>query len=384
MPNNTLFGLAIQQDDALGTEALKMAGGYERMVSEDANFSYHILTDMGMAPIKSQDNLPPEIGGRALPTGAYVAGIWAEGPASMICRLDNRFGWLLLAALGSVSTVADTTIENLAFMGAGPPGADAGINSHIFEFLSTDQYFVPWVTIRKLLPHTAAANQVGEVYQDGHIRTLTITGAAGAPVTADIDILARVNQNDYVFDYNPGWATPTYDDFDNFGVTSCEGHFRVGSTDFRVTNVSLTLSNQLLGAAQSIIVGDVDPVDFPNLGRFMQVTATFLVDNYDLYVDTFRGSSTGSGTDANVSCTVYQADLDVLLASQTYISGTEAYKLRIVSNPDEDNVAWTVQPLRIQPNQPVVLQVTGSIQAIASGYPVYIMLQNAAANYNMP
>lgn len=387
MPNNALFGVGIQQG-GFGqglSDYLRMSYGYEHVVSDPDNFHYFPLTDLGLSPIKGQAALPPEIGGRALPTGAYSTGAWAAGPVSMIPRLDNRLGWLLLAAMGDVSTVADTKVENLAILG-GVHGADAGINSHIFQFRTDDQYFVPWLTFRRLLPHSTAASSVGETYQDGRLATFTLTGAASAPVTVDIDCLARLNQSDYVFNYNPGWGTPTFDSFDKFAVTSCAGHFQVNSVAFDVTAVTATVGNILLPPGQSIIIGTIHPKDFPNLNRTFTVAATFLVSDWDFYVSTFVG--TAASGDSNVTCTVYKADLDVMLASQANISGTEPYRLRILSNPDADNAAWTVAPVRIVPNRPLVIQATTTVLAVEGTYwenhPVFIVLQNDQANYNLP
>jgi len=385
LPNNALFGLGIQQDDTSFAEHDKMAGGYEQRRTVDGDFSYFPLTDFGLGPVKNQDNLPPEIGGKALPTGAFVSGTWAEGAASMIARLDERLGWVLLAALGDVSSISDQTIAQHLDEVA---GTTPGVYTHAFRFYDTDQYFIPWLTMRRFLPHTDITADLGEVYQDGKVRSLTITGAAGAPVTCDLDLVARLPSADSAnpgtdFDFNPSWGAATFDDFDDFAVTSCDGHFTIEGTAFKVTNVAVTLTNQPLAPAQSVHIGTTHPLDYPNLGRNCQITATILVEDYNLYVSTFEGAA-NAGADADVSCLVYKADLDVMLASQTYVDGTEPYRIRIMSNTAEDNVAWQVQPLRIQPNRPIVLQVTANVQALASGMPVVFYLQNAKTGYIVP
>ena len=100
-------------------------------------------------------------------------------------------------------------------------------------------------------------------------------------------------------------------------------------------------------------------------------------------MSTFAGSSV-SATDSNVSCTIYNADLDVLVASQNTITGDHRYELRVVSNQSTDNAAWTVAPVRIIPDRPVVVTATCSVQALSSGDPIYIIIQNAKANYALP
>jgi len=294
-------------------------------------------------------------------------------------------GWLLLAAMGDVSTVANTEADDLAIF-SGVHGADTGVYSHIFQFKSTDQFFIPWLTIRRKLPHTTSTEVVGETFQDGRIAGWTLTAASGAPVMMDIDLVARMKQAASMFDYAPAWATATFDDFDKFGSTSCSGTFQIGSTTFNVIAISVAGANALLPPGQSIPIGSIHPLDFPNLGRTITVTATMLVDDWDLYVSTFVG--TASTTDADATCTVYKADLNVELASDVMITGVYPYKIKIASNPFEDNVAWAVRPLRITPNRPMVVQAMATVLAVEGSlwetHPFFIVLQNAKASYALP
>lgn len=388
LPNEALFGLGIQHGGGGQglSDYLEMTLGYEQPVSNDDDFSYYPLTDLGLAVIKGQDALPPEIGGKALPTGLFPTGAWVAGSVSMIPRLDDRLGWLLYAAMGDVSTVADTAAENLAILG-GTHGLDAGVNSHLFWFRSDNQYFVPWLTIRRLLPHTTTSKSVGETYEDGHVAGLTITAGSAAPVRADISMLARVKQTSSVFDYDPGWSAATFDDFWKFAVTSCDGHFKVNDVSFDATAVSVSIGNNLLPPQQTLRIGSMHPKDFPNLSRIATVSVTFLVSDWDFYVSTFVGSAV-SDTDSDVACTVYRADMDVMLASQQAITGTEPYRIRIVSNPFEDNAAWTVAPVRIVPNRPLVVNATCTVTAVEGDlwetHPFFIILQNDKANYTLP
>jgi len=389
MPNNTLFAMGIQQGGGGQglSDYLKMTLGYEHQVSENGNYNYYSLTDLALSVVKATDQIPDELGGRALTAGVFPTGTWAAGTASLVPRLDDSLGWLLLATMGDVSTVPDTKAENLALLG-GVHGADAGIYSHIFQFQYTDQYFVPWLSLRRLLPHTTSAKRVGESYQDGHVATFTLAAASAAAVRADVGFLARVWQQDYVFDYNPSWGEATFDDFQKFATTSCDGHFKVNDVSFDATGVSVTVNNSLLPPQQSLIIGSMHPIDFPNLTRTVNLTVSFLVSDWDFYVSTFYGESTVD-TDRNVACLVYQADVDVMLASQQNITGTtEPYRIRVLSNPDEDNVAWAIAPLRITPNRPLVVNATATVLATEGGlwenHPFFVILQNGQANYTLP
>jgi hypothetical protein len=393
MPNAALWGIGLQQG-AGATEQAKLIAGYDQVVAE-ANMHYFALTTLGFAPVKNVDNIPTEIGGRALTSGAFTAGVWAEGGVSMVPRMDDQFGWLLYAGLGQASTISDMKAEDLAICGGDGVTTTAGVNSHIFMLPLDNNHFLPWLTIHRLLPHATAGERVGEIAQDGHVRTLTITGAAAQPVTADIDIVARVKQTNYVFNIDPetnlSWS-PTYDEFDAFGVTSCEGHVRINSVDYQARSASMVFTNQNLAPAQSLIIGSVHPQDFPNLGKQVQITFTFLVDTYDLYLSTFVGTTVDASASSgeNVTCVVFLQDVDILFASQIAIGAagdaTEVHKLRLVSGYGLDNVDWQIRPLVITPGRPVEIQATGMIQAtdIDEGSPFFLILQNGQTNYALP
>lgn len=392
MPNKALFALGLQAG-AGATEYAKLVAGYEEVVAA-ANMHYFALTQLGFAPMKTVENVPDEIGGRALPAGAFTGGVWAEGGISMLPRLDNRFGWILYAATGQVSTVSDTKAEDLGICG-GASATTAGVYSHVFTLPDDNNYFLPWLTMHRLLPHGTPGERVGEIAQDGHVRTLTITAAAAQPVTADLDAVARVKQTNYVFNIDPetnlSWE-PEYDDFDSFGVASCDGHVRINSVDYKARSIAMTFTDQVLAPAQSLIVGSIHPQDFPNLSRQVQVTVTFLVDTYDLYLSTFVGTTVDASASSgeNPTCEVYLEDLDVMVASQLAMGAAgdadEPFRLRLVSGDGLDNVSWQIRPLVITPGRPVELQATGTIQSTsaAQGDPFYLILQNAQQGYYLP
>ena len=95
LTNDTLFGIAIQKGSG-ATQYELMSTGYDTPL-EPSDGYYFATTDIAVAPIKNMEALPPEIQARALPGGMFPTGAWMEGVASMIPRMDNRFGWLLLA-----------------------------------------------------------------------------------------------------------------------------------------------------------------------------------------------------------------------------------------------------------------------------------------------
>ena len=67
--------------------------------------------------------------------------------------------------------------------------------------------------------------------------------------------------------------------------------------------------------------------------------------------------------------------------SQELIGATsENYTLRLRSS-GSDNVSWFVRPLRATANRALVVQMTGLVQAVSSGDPFRIYLQNDTSDY---
>ncbi len=391
MPGGTLFAMALQQG-AGADDYARMAAGYDQLEATDANYYYYALTALGLQPVKGMNVLPQEIGGRALPSGVYSTGTWMAGGVQIIPRLDNRFGRMLLAGFGEAVTTADTTIQNHADLDDAT-GTDTGIHTHKFRFNPLDQYFVPWLSLRRMLPHNLATERVGEIFQDGHLASLAFGAQAASPLTAQAAFMARVNQTDYVFNADPAtalsWGAASYDGFHNFGVTNCAGHVMVNGVEFKAVGASTQLTNQLLPPQQSMYIGSMHPLDFPCLGRALQVTATFLVEDWDLYVSMFAGTNVdvSTPTHANVNCPVYTASLDVLIASQELIGATsEPYAIRVRSDHEgaTDNVAWAVQTVQLAPNRPVVMQIVGTVLGVDTGDPINVYLQNGQTDYALP
>ena len=379
LTNDSLFGIRVQAGTGATQYAL-MSSGYES-ANDPSDGYYFALTDLSLTPVKQMESLPPELNSNALPAGNFATGAWMEGTVSMVPRLDNRFGWLLLCQMGSVSTMEDTSMDDFE---AGTPGATADVTAHMFTFDRTNgQYFVPWFSAWRQLPHSTTTSRVLEKFQDAHMRSMTITVMAGAPVQVDMDMIGRLFQTDWVWSNPDPALSATYDGLENFAITSCSGYVKIDGTEYKVQSVSVTLTNQLLAPNQSIPIGTMHPIDFPCLGRGIQIVANFLIDDYSIYLKTFGGSTAALASGVNVSCSDYQGDIDIRILSKELIGATaEYYGMRLVSS-GSDNVSWGIRPLRVQPNRPVLMQLIGSVQAHATAHPFKIYLQNDTADYDV-
>lgn len=347
------------------------------------DFHWFPFTGCDFGPVQRQGALPMESGAQSLPRGVFKAGVHAAGGLDFIPRLENRFGWVLEAVCGDASTYGiEGTIQDYI----DTTGPTAGIHAHLFGFQDADEFSIPYLTTRRLLPHDTPASEVGEIIQDARIGAFTLNVMGQQIVTARIDMLGRMKAA-VPLDIFPGWATPTYDADDTFMVTSCAGSVQLSITDgepsaltsFDVRTASLIWTNNLLPPQAGARVGSPHPRDFPVLSRNIGVNVIVYVADYDLYVQTFGGPDSPV-TDTGWSCTPLKGDIDVTLQSPAEIGTTgEFYQLRYLTT--QGNVNWMTRPLVLVPNQPVLLQMTGMIAPVSSGRPFYIYLQNDTAAY---
>lgn len=345
-------------------------------------FSWFPLVNCDFGPLEGQDNLPPEIGGAALSRGRFKTGIVFGGNIDIVPRLYEDIGWLLHAAFGDVSTLTDATIAQYI---AGS-GSTVGVNAHRFGFMSTDEFWVPYLTAHKLLPHDTAASQVGEIAEDCRITNLALTATPAAVVAMRMGLLGRATAST-VWDINPGWSA-TYDNEDTFMVTSCAGSVKFKDTDdadyaeFDTGAVNFTLANNVLPPAQGRKIGSGHPVDYPVLSRAITLTTTCYASSYDLYMQSFGGVATPV-VDCGWSCIPYSGDFDITLQSAALIGATsEYYQMRLRTT--QSNCNFMVRPIVLTPNQPVVFQLVASVQNPDSGRPIDVYIQNNIATYAWP
>lgn len=342
------------------------------------DFYWFPFTGCDFSPVQRQGALPMESGAKSLPRGVFKAGVHAAGGLDFIPRLENRFGWILEAVCGDASFYDDQTIAQVI----AEAGATAGVDTHLFGFQDADEFAIPYLTTRRLLPHDTAASQVGEIIQDVRIGAFTLNVMGQQIVTARIDMLGRMKPT-VPLDLNPNWPDPTYDADDTFMVTSCAGSVKLSITDgtpstltaFDVRTASLIWTNNLLPPQAGARIGSPHPRDFPVLSRGIGINVIVYVADYDLYMQTLGGPA-NPVADTGWSCTPLKGDIDVTLLSPAEIASTgEYYTLRY--RTDQANINWMTRPIVLVPNQPVLVQMTGMVAPVSSGRPFYIYLQNA-------
>lgn len=378
MPENT-----IQQGTGGRIGILKQTAFNTINASADASFYYIAFTQSDFAVVEQTAVLPMEAGNtKALPRGMYKAGVQAAGGVTFIPRLENRFGYWLEAVCGDASSYADQTIAQVI----AAAGGEVGVNTHLFGFVDGDDFSLPYLTVHRYLPHSTAADQVGEIVQDVRVANWVLNIPAAAPVTNQFSMLGRANPAT-VWDINPGWAAPTLDDDDTFLVTSCAGSVQISIssgtpgtlTSFDAAGARLTWANNLLPPQQTRRVGSPHPKDFPVLSRAITLECTLFIEDYDLYMQTFSGPA-NPVIDSGWLCTPLAGDFDITLQSPELIGATTEYhQMRIRTTGA--NVRWAARPIPIIPNQVMMVQLTGTVVPAASVRDIWVWMQNNHANY---
>jgi hypothetical protein len=350
--------------------------------SNDANFHYIAFTGCDFAPVQMTGALPTESGATsALPQGLFKSGVHAEGGVDFIPRLEESIGYWLKAVFGDASKADNQNISQAI----AESGTTTGVYSHRFVFDNAfgSSFDLPYLTSHRWLPHTTAADQVGEILQDVRIQNWALQANAAAVVSASADMLGRANGTT-IFDMDPGWSAPTLDNSNTFLVSSCAGSVQVlmtggvpGTlTEIDVSVVGLNVTNVLLPPNRSRRVGSPHPKDYPVMSRAITLTTVVYLEDYDLYVQMFAGAASPV-VDAAWSCTPLSGDIDVTLLSPVEIGSTgEYFQMRFRTS--DGNVKWSARPLVLVPNQPVLLAMTGLVTpaTTASTYDFEMWIQN--------
>ena len=361
--------------------------GYNALQATNGNFYYYPFTGMQFGPNQPVANLPPEAGRDITPRGAYKSGIWGAGGFSVLPRISEDFGFLLLAALGLDTPLADVDLDGSTV---------AGCNVHEFTFAAAAAN-IPYFTARRVLQHSTEAEMLGEQIQDCHVGSLEVTIPAVGPVSANLDLLGRIPAALALLKPDPttdwGLAAVTYDDDDAFALSVHDlSRVKLDIAGSRVelpaTGVTFALNNNLLPPDQGRVIGDPTPVDYPVLSRSAMVRVTCLLEDYDLY-RYIIANGIGIG-DTGFSPTVYQGGLDIRAYSPLTFGTNTPYAIQFTTDDSpiatKDNISWSIQgAITIAPAQPIILNLVGQIQRPSSGAYVKVRLQNNVATaYTTP
>jgi len=312
--------------------------------------------------------MPPEVGGQPIVDGAHKLGAYFAATADMHPRLEDKFGWLLYAFCGDVSTVADSP--------------EAGLNTHYFRMDSSDYLAMKWSTIRRAIPAPESGAASGTQCLDARMASIMLNFPAAARVSARIGILGRVPTfSDDVsgWSYSASPEGPT-----SVPITSStSAYFKLPT--FQAANLPtqlcrVTLGNTVSQPQQEFIVGSPYPDDLIGLYRSGAIEAAYKWEDEDLYLQLVANGGTGASIDWDP--TIYESSFQVKAVSGGDVSGfSNPYSLEVYA---QKCYFWPTGAPEIAGVNIIQLPLAGIICRPDSGDAFQIRLVNEVASYTWP
>jgi hypothetical protein len=279
-------------------------------------------------------------------------------------------GYLFYAAMGNVSTVANTDMDG---------NAATGVYTHIFNFNA--QNTLPWFAVRRKIPGQTAAEDQGEYGIDCQLGAIRVNADNTGKVMMDAMIAGR----------RPWWQDGplswTWNNTLEDGTTIPESMFGSLSwgtdappmLDMRVDILNdVTLANP----QSEFIIGSPYPDDSITISRRVMISGTLKYKNPALYKKLMTGSAvstdwsssplvvkTVGGTYAFKS--VFKAPLKIGATNTNYALAFRANAMTVISSP--------IQPAA---GRMVTQEVSAVIQTPDAGDYFQIVLQNGVASYS--
>lgn len=221
---------------------------------------------------QAQSLIPLEIGGVLTPTGAYKSHVSAGGELTVMPRMQNSMGWLLLAALGNATT---------SVVGA--------VATHTFRYDSNQQY-LPWFAVRKMIPGDGKYVQPeGLLVYDNKLQTMKMTVAQGGPIRTEVGFMGRFPSLD---NHPDVWPGSTFEDYTTIPL-ACKGFFKLPTrfpNPLPITQLVIDIENQLTTGKEETIVGSYYDDDLAVLTRRIGIRFVYKWNSPDLYQIGFGGA----------------------------------------------------------------------------------------------
>jgi hypothetical protein len=349
-------------------------GGQVGKTTISATFFKHRASDIDLATISDDRLGPPEVGGVPVPTIPYRAGVMASGGALINPRLESTIGWLLHGALGAWSVTADENALGVVV---------TGMSNHEFVF-ATDQGYVPYMSFQKEIPAEDDANdRLGEQFIDCKIVSATLALPNDGLITSRIDVLGRASGTN--FEVDPTWAydNTEFEDYQSIPIGSVTGGYLkvpgFSATALPVTAANVTLTNAPLDIRQEKNFGSPYLDEVTVVGRSLTVDLILKWKDPQLWQSIITGATDGTQWTA----VPWVEDFDVYTVSPTDTptsNPASPYDLRVQA---PSVMYQTVGGIRLAGNQAVMLRVTGTAIADATGY-CTINLGNEETDYTWP
>lgn len=340
---------------------------------DPAVLAYHKMRvlESNTGAVQEQNLLPPEVGGTLNPQAAYKQALYFGGDTSFIPRLENSFGLLLKAALGTCVTTA-----NHDYAG----NAVTGVHSHKFK-QSPNPARIPWFSVRRKIPGASAAQDSGETAIDCRLANLRFT----IPAAGKLSCSAVIQGRDVRFGSPAGWtyANATFEDA--FTTPDAgRGTFLIGGVKYPIVGAQIDIVNGLTNPRDEMVVGSFNPDDFAPLRRGVQIRIVYKYQNDDLYRKLLTGEADGtlwSSLPFYVDTVGTQkAFKAVFQAPKTIGSTNTPYTLALIAN----RVVWAVDgPIQLKGGGIITQTFVGTVldEGVMDFFEA--LLDNAVTGYEM-
>jgi hypothetical protein len=372
-------------------------------------FYRHMAADINYGPVQDLRTFPLEVGGQLLPTGAYKAGVFMGGGATLNPRMENSFGYLLKGLLGRVDSGALLTTGSpsgsaspsasgsaspspstwASPSGSASPSASGSASpspstsptaawQHVFR-LGTNQSYLPWMAVRKYVPGLAQGSDLWETGLDNKITSLRLNFAAGQVINARVDFLGR--QPDWTPIGAASWAN-AMEDYTSVPITvDVSGFLRLPDTFYGakgqvpITQLGLTFANNLTSPQQETIIASPYPDDFVPLSRALSIQATLKWADPQLYLEIMTNTINGR----TWSAAPFTSALDCLISSPATIPGSAVkYSIRVVAQ----RVMWGVNGSPVLAGGDIImLPLIGTAILPTSGDYMQLIVTNGTESY---
>jgi hypothetical protein len=251
------------------------AGTYNE---SDVPFYRHRAVDINFEAAQNQETFPLEIGGIAVPTGDYKTLVFLAGGATLNPRLSGSLGYLLLGALGKVTTAANTP--------------EAGVYTHTFTRAPNDD--LPWMTVRKHIPGKNGIRPKGLTGHDCKVASLRVVIPQTGLVQSRVDFIGRVPKWD---NHPDSWLySNNFEDTASVPV-ACKGYFKlptISPDELPVVGVIVEWVNNLTSMREEAVTGSYFMDDIIVRNRVLSLRFTYKWYDPELYERVYTGVVKGT------------------------------------------------------------------------------------------
>jgi len=336
----------------------------------------HKASDIDYDQASDQRTFPLEVDGIITPTGAYRAGVFVGGGATIIPRMQDKIGDLLLALMGSATTTQNSPVS--------------GAHKHVFKFDPNDVSNIPWVSVRKHIPGRGGISGVGLIGYDNMLASMRLMLPQNDIVQARVDFAGRVPVLD---NYPEAWLYANSSEGPNYAALSCKGSFKIpafSANALPVTGVVIEMINNLTTPREEMVVGSYFMDDIVVRSRAMQIRFVYKWADPDLYHLIFSGSASGTDWTPSVYTTAYNSGdstyaFEAEIQSAANVTGTTPYSLTIRAG----TVVWQpTGPVRLQGGGILMQEYVGTVIEPDAGlgvpYCEFILINGNSSGYSVP